>query len=46
MRCKKPLRHTLYEVALLLVYESFGDRDVFNPAVQVRYEYTIHGGSP
>jgi hypothetical protein len=37
------LRHTLYTVTFFLVDESFGDRDIFDPAIQVRYKYTIHG---
>ena len=40
------LRHTLYAVTFLLVDESFGDRDVFDLAIQVRYKYTIHGVAP
>jgi hypothetical protein len=43
MRCKNSLRHTLYAVTLLFVDESFGDRDVFDPAIQIRYKYAIHG---
>lgn len=46
MGCKNFLRHTLYAVTLLFVDESFGDRNVFDPAIQVGYKYTIHGVAP